>query len=127
MPPRSGHEPLSEQRLATGGGGTRAPARRPGRRTRLERGLDGGRDDLRGLRVDDDVPAEQHAADDLPGMRRRVVRAAGDSGGGTGGIGLGHTWDCRRNGPGPVAGHAGFATPFTTAAVGNLPGPGARR
>src|SRR6266850_8611964 len=24
-------------------------------------GLDGGRDELRGLRVDDDVPAEQHA------------------------------------------------------------------
>jgi len=26
-------------------------------------------------RVDDDVPAEQDAADDLPGVRRRVVRA----------------------------------------------------
>jgi hypothetical protein len=35
----------------------------------LERGLDGGRDELRGLRIDDDVPAEQHAADDLPGVR----------------------------------------------------------
>ena len=32
-------------------------------------------DEPRGLRVDDDVPAEQHAADDLPGMRRHVVRA----------------------------------------------------
>jgi hypothetical protein len=93
----------------------------------LERGLDGGRDDLRGLCVDDDVPAEQYSADDLPGMRGRVVRAAGDSGGGTGGIGLGHTWDCRRNGLGPVARHAGFATPFTTAAVRNLLGPDARR
>jgi hypothetical protein len=43
----------------------------------LERGLDGGRDELRGLRIDDDVPAEQHAADDLPGVRRRVARAGG--------------------------------------------------
>ena len=102
---RSGHEPSSEQRLVIDRGNTPGPARRPGWRTRLERGLDRGRDELRGLRVDDDVPAEQHAADDLPGMRGRVVRADG---------GLGHTRDCRRNGPGPVAGHAGFATPFTT-------------
>jgi hypothetical protein len=29
----------------------------------------------RGLRVDDDVPAEQNATDDLPGMRGRIVRA----------------------------------------------------
>jgi len=56
----------------------------------LERGLDGGRDELRGLRVDDDVPAEQNAADDLPGVRERIVRADG-SGGGTG-----YTRDCRR-------------------------------
>jgi hypothetical protein len=61
MSPRSGLEPLSGQRLAIGGGNTRAPARRPGRRTGLERSPDGGRDELRGLRVDDDVPAEQHA------------------------------------------------------------------
>jgi hypothetical protein len=81
---------MSEQRLAAGGGSTRAPARRPGRHTRVERGLDGGRDKLRGLRVDDDVPAEQNAADDLPGLRRRVVRAEG-GGGGTGGIGVGRT------------------------------------
>ena len=54
---------LKQYRLAIGGGNTRA--RRPGRRTGFERGLDGGRDELRGLRVDDDVPAEQHAADDL--------------------------------------------------------------
>ena len=47
-----------------------------------------GRDELRGLRVDNDVPAEQHAADDPPGVRGRVVRADG---------GLGHTRDCRRN------------------------------
>ena len=113
MPPRSGYEPWSEQRLASGGGSTRAPAPRPGLRVGLERGLDGGGDDLRGLRVDDDVPAEQHAADNLPGARGRVVRVDG-GGGGTGGIGLGHIRDCRRNGPGPVAGHAGFATPFTT-------------
>jgi len=101
--PGSGHEPLLEQRLAIGGGNTPAPPRRPGRRRGLERGLDRGDDELRGLGVDNDVPAEQHAADDLPGMRGRVVRADG---------GLCHTRDCRRNGPGPVAGHAGFATPF---------------
>ena len=77
LPPRSGHEPLSEQRLAIGGGDTRAPARRPGTRTGLERGLDGGGDELRGLRVDDDVPAEENAADDLPGVRGRVVRVGG--------------------------------------------------
>src|SRR6266568_6186888 len=71
-------------------GNTRAPAKRPGRRTGSERGLDGGRDELRGLRVDDDVPAEQDAADHLPGVRGRVARADG-GGGGTGGIGLGHT------------------------------------
>ena len=97
MPPRPGHEPLSEQRLATGGGNTRAPARRPGRRTSPQRGLDGGRDELRGLRVDDDVPAEQNAADHLPDVPGRVVRADG-GGRGTGGIGLGHTRECRRNG-----------------------------
>ena len=73
----------SEQRLAIGGGNTRAPGLPPGRRTGLERGLDGGGDEPRGLRVDDDVPAEQNAADDLPGMRGRVVRADGG--------GLGHT------------------------------------
>jgi hypothetical protein len=77
------HEPLSEQRLAIGRGTTSAPARRPGRRTRLERGLDGGGDESRGLLIDDDVPAEQNAADDLPGMRGRVMRADGG--------GLGHT------------------------------------
>ena len=81
MAPGSGHEPLSEQRLTIGGGNTPIPARRPGRRTGLERGLDGG-DELRGLSVDNGVPAEQHATDDLPGMRGRVGRADG---------GLGHT------------------------------------
>jgi hypothetical protein len=35
---------ISEQRLATRGGNTWAPARRPGRRTGLERGLDGSGD-----------------------------------------------------------------------------------
>jgi len=100
-------KPLSEQRLAIGRGTVRAPARKQGRRTRLERGLDGDSDELRGLRVDDDIPAEQNAANDLPGMWERVVRAEG-GGGGTGGIGLGHTRDCRRYGLGPVAGHAGF-------------------
>jgi len=108
---------ISEQRLAVGGGNTRAPARRPGGHTGLERRLDGDGDELRGLRVDDDVPAEQNAADDLPGVRERVVRADGG--------GLGHTRDCRRNGPGPVAGHAGFATPLRRSPGGALPVRGA--
>jgi hypothetical protein len=98
LPPRSAYEPWSEQRLAPGGGSTRAPARRPGRRTGLKRGLDGGRDELRGLRVDDDFPAEQNTADDLPGMRGRVMRADG-GGGGTGGLGLGHTRTVRETVP----------------------------
>jgi hypothetical protein len=34
----------------------------------LERRLDGGGHELRSFRVDDDVPAEQHAAGDLPGV-----------------------------------------------------------
>jgi len=83
---RSAHEPLSERRLAIGGGNTRAPPRRPGRRTGLERGLDGVGGELRGLHVDDDVPAEQHAAENLRGVPGRAVR--GDGGGpGTGRIG----------------------------------------
>jgi hypothetical protein len=86
LPPRSGHESLSEQRLAIGGGHTSAPARRPGWRTGLERGLDGSDDELRGLHVDDDVPAEQYAADDLPGVQGRVLRADGGASG-TRGIG----------------------------------------
>ena len=49
---------MSEQRLAVGGGNTRAPPRRPGGRTGLERRLDGGGDELRGFRVYDDVPAQ---------------------------------------------------------------------
>jgi hypothetical protein len=57
---------MSEQRLAAGGGVARASAWRPGGRGGLECGLDGGGDKLRCLRVDDDVAAEQHAADDLP-------------------------------------------------------------
>jgi hypothetical protein len=43
----------------------------------LERRLDGGRDELRGRRVDDDVPAEQHTADDLPGMAGHILRVGG--------------------------------------------------
>ena len=34
-------------------------------------------DEVRGLRVDDDVPAEQHAADDLPGVPVLVLRVGG--------------------------------------------------
>ena len=43
----------------------------------MERGLDGGGDELRGLGVDGDVAAEQHAADDVAGVPGRVLRAAG--------------------------------------------------
>ena len=53
------------------------PARLPGGRTGSEHGLDGGRDELCGLRVNDDIPAEQNTADDLPGVRRRVLRSCG--------------------------------------------------
>jgi hypothetical protein len=68
---------ISEQRLAVGGGNTRAPARRPGGHTGLERRLDGGDNELRGLGVDGDVPAEQHAADDLASVRGPVLRVVG--------------------------------------------------
>jgi hypothetical protein len=61
------------------------PAAGPGGRRRggregaggLERGLDGGGDELRGLGVDGDVAAEQHAADDMTGVAGRVLRAVG--------------------------------------------------
>jgi hypothetical protein len=43
----------------------------------LERRLDGGGDELRGLGVDGNVPAEQHAADDVPGVPGRVLRFGG--------------------------------------------------
>ena len=76
--------------------GTRGPRLPPGGLTGLERGLDGGREELRSLRIDDDVPAQRHTADDLPCVRERAGRASG-GGGGTGGIGLGHIRDCRRN------------------------------
>jgi hypothetical protein len=61
-------ETTSEQLLAVDGG-TRGVGVAAGRAYRLGRGLDGG-DELRGLGVDGDVPAEQHAAaaDDLPGV-----------------------------------------------------------
>ena len=67
---------ISEQRLAVGGS-LRAAARWPGGRTGAERGLNGGGDELRGLRVDGDVPAEQHAADDVADVAGRVLRAVG--------------------------------------------------
>ena len=87
------------------------PERRPRRAARVT---------LRGLRVDDYVPAEQHAADNLPNARERILRADG-GGGGTGGIRLGYTPDCRRHGLGPTAGHAGFATPFRRSPDGACP------
>jgi hypothetical protein len=43
----------------------------------LARRLDGGSDELRGLRVDDNAPAEQHVADDLPGVSGGVLRVGG--------------------------------------------------
>jgi hypothetical protein len=69
--------PTGEQRLAVGGGNTRAPARRPGGLTGLERRLDGDGDELRGLGVDGDVPAEQYPADDAADVQGRVLRAVG--------------------------------------------------
>ena len=47
------------------------------------------------IRIDDDVPAQQHATDDLPGVRERAGRLDG-GGGGTGGSRLGHNPDCKR-------------------------------
>jgi hypothetical protein len=43
----------------------------------VECSLDGVGDKLRGLRVDGNVPAERHAADDLPGVLGRILRACG--------------------------------------------------
>jgi len=51
--------------------------RRPGGRIGAEHGLDGVGDELGGLGVDGDVTTEQHAAEDLPSVRERVVRAVG--------------------------------------------------
>ena len=59
-----------------------------------------------------------------PHGRFRGQKAAG-SFGGIGGR-HGHIPDCKGNGPGLVVRHAGFATPFTTAAGRRRPGPGAR-
>ena len=66
----------------------------PTHQARGDYGLDGGHDEVRGLRVDSDVPAEQNAADDLPGGRGRGGGASCRplvAGEGTGGTGLGHT------------------------------------
>ena len=52
------------------GGRRQAPPRRRGGRTGVQRRLDGVGDELRDLRVDGDVPAEQHPADD-PAQRAR--------------------------------------------------------
>ena len=73
--PATGAE--SEQRLTAGGGVARAPAWRPGGHGGPKRGLDGIGDKLRGRRVDGDVAAEQHPADDLPGVPGRVLEAVG--------------------------------------------------
>jgi hypothetical protein len=48
-----------------------------GGRGGLECSLDGASDKLCGLRVNGDVAAEQHAADDLPGMLGRIPRVSG--------------------------------------------------
>ena len=66
----------SGQRLAAGGN-ARVPARPPGGCAGLKRGLDGGGGgELGGLRIDGDVPAQQHAAGDLPGVPGPVLRPA---------------------------------------------------
>ena len=56
-------------------GGRRQAPRRRGGRTGLQRRLDGVGDELRDLRVDGDVPAEQHPADDP--AQRAGAHAAG--------------------------------------------------
>jgi hypothetical protein len=43
----------------------------------LEHCLDGGGDELRGFRVNDDVAAEQHAADDSRGVPGGVLQVGG--------------------------------------------------
>jgi hypothetical protein len=69
---------MSEQRFAADSRRNTRPSARPlGGRTGLKRRLDGGGHELRSFRVDDDVPAEQHAADDLPGVAGRVLEAVG--------------------------------------------------
>jgi hypothetical protein len=65
----------SQNRGAHPAGDTPTPARRRGGRIGAECGLDGGSHELRGLRVDGDVAAQQHAADDLPGVLRCVREA----------------------------------------------------
>ena len=120
--PPAGDKPLSQHRLAGGRGTAPASARRPGKRTGSERGLDGDRDVPSGLGVDDDAPAEQNTADDLPGVGRRVARADG-GGGGTGGLGLGHTRDRRRSGSGRLLDTPDLQTPFTTIAGRRPPSP----
>ena len=84
--------------------------------------IDGDYDPQTGLRMAAPGAGPAAVADDLPGVPGHVVRA--DGGGGTGGgIGLGHTRDCRRSASGPAAGHAGFAMPFTAASQnGERPG-----
>ena len=67
---------ISEQRLAVGGS-VRAASRWPGGRTGAERGLNGVGDKLRGLGIDGDVAAEQHAADDVADVAGRLLRAVG--------------------------------------------------
>ena len=66
LPPRPGHEPLSEQRIATSGGNTRAPARRPGRRTGLSICVLGG---LRRERDSGICGGPGLAGHDCPGVR----------------------------------------------------------
>jgi hypothetical protein len=65
----------SEQGGAVGGGNTPASARRPGGRIGAKCGLDGVGDELGGLGVDGDIAAQQHPADDLPGVPGRVLQA----------------------------------------------------
>jgi hypothetical protein len=80
------------------------------------------------------LPVEQLAGGADPGVadqragphgRFRGQQAAGS----IGGIGgrHGHIPDCKRKGPDPVVGHAGFTTRFTTAAKRPPPGPSVRR
>ena len=77
----------SEQRRAVGtrsGSAAPRPGVRPGRRRGGRGGpeplLEGIGDELRGVRINGDVPAQQHSADDLAGRRERVLRRHGRPG-----------------------------------------------
>ena len=68
----------SEKRLTTGGRSAWPAAPGPGGRLGLEDGLNSGGEELCGLCVDGDAPAEQHAANDAACMLGHILWADGD-------------------------------------------------